>query len=111
MTGADFERFVQRHDPEGRADYTFRFRTDPGESLNSAVVDVVDETSTTVDAATDLVIESTAFGLISPNVWGVTIWVSGGGDSPVYYLRCRVETTASPSRKADKTMRLFCEEL
>jgi len=107
----DFEQFAERHDPNMRKDWTFRFKTNAGESLSSAVVDVVDSTSTDVDAATDLVIESTAFGQISPTVWGVTIWVSGGGASSVYYLRCRVETTSSPSRKTDKTMRLFCEEL
>ena len=105
-----FEKFRQSHDPEAREDWMFPFRLNPGEALNSAEVDVVDETSTTVDTDTDLVIESIAFGQISSTLWGVTVWVSGGSPGD-YYLRCRVETTSSPSRKADKTMLLVAEQL
>jgi len=104
-----FETWRQMHDPEGREDWGFQFKLNPGESIASAVVDVVDETSTDVDASTDLDIESTAFGQISGVLWGVTVWVSGGSPGN-YYLRCRIETDASPSRKADKTMTLIVAE-
>lgn len=105
-----FDTFVQKHDPDSREDWTFPFKLNEGESLTSAVVAVVDSTSTTVDVATDLVIESTAFGVISGTLWGVTIWVSGGTPGN-YYLRCRVETSSAPGQKTDKTNRLVCAEL
>lgn len=106
-----FDTFRQRHDPNGRADWTFQFRLNSGESLASAEVAVVDPTSTTVDGATDLVIETTALGQISGSLWGVTVWISGGHAGTDYYLRCHVETDAAPiSRKGDRTMILACEE-
>jgi hypothetical protein len=106
-----FEKFRQKHDPEGRADWTFEFRLNAGEEIESAVVDVVDSTSTTVDDDTDLVIETTSFGQISGTRWGVTVWISGGTPGN-YFLRCRIETDATPlTRKGDKTMQLVCAEL
>jgi len=113
---ASFETFRQKHDPNGREDYTFEFRLNTGEAIASATVDVVDESSETIDVATDLVLEATAFGQVNGTVYGVTTWVSEGtaasGTTTKYYLRCRGETTASPiSRLFDRTMILECKQL
>lgn len=107
-----FQQFRDKHDPNARDDWTFRFRLSPGESILTALVQVVDSSSLAVDADTDLVIEAQAFGQISGTLWGVTAWISGGGASSAYYLRCRGETDASPiSRKFDRTMKLACQQL
>jgi hypothetical protein len=107
-----FPEFRERHDPNGRKDWTFRWELADGEAIASATVDVVDADSSAVDATTDLVIESTASGQIDGNVYGVTAWITGGTAGRLYYLRCRIETDASPtSRKDDMTMALICSQL
>ncbi|HEU4544335.1 MAG TPA: hypothetical protein VFR23_24605 [Jiangellaceae bacterium] len=107
-----FLKFAERHDPNGRKDWTFQWVLSAGEAIASATVDVVDSTGTTIDAATDLVIESTAFGQISGTLYGVTVWITGGTAGVDYYLRCRIETTNAPiSRKDDMTMTLLCRQL
>lgn len=106
-----FDTFAQKHDPQARSDWTFQFRLSAGETIASATVDVVDSTGTTIDALTDLVIASTAFGQISGTLYGVTVWITGGTAGSDYYLRCHVETSNTPlSRKAEKTMRLLCRQ-
>jgi hypothetical protein len=110
-----FSKFATSHDPQGREDYTWPFRLNTGESIASATIDVVDSNSESVDASTDLDIETIAHGQISGTLWGVTAWISGGsapvGGAKTYYLRCRIETDASPSRKADRTAQLVCKQL
>ena len=107
-----FQEFREKHDPNGRKDWTFRWELNDSEAIASATVEVVDSTSTSVDASTDLVIESTAYGQISGAVYGVTVWLTGGTAGQVYYLRCRIETDSSPiTRKDDMTMKLTCSQL
>jgi hypothetical protein len=106
-----FEQALETHDPNGRLDWTFRVRLNPGEQIASAVVDVVDPTSTNVDLTTDIVIESVSFGLISGTVWGVTMWYSGGTPGVDYFFRCRGVTNSTPiSRKFDKTVSISCAQ-
>ena len=105
-----FKRFPQVHDPNDREDWTFPFRLSSGEAIASAVVEVVDATSTTVDVLTDLDIEAQSFGLISGTLYGVTAWISGGSPG-TYYLRCYGETDSTPfTRKFSTTMRLIVEQ-
>jgi len=107
----EFETFRQKHDPQGRLDWTFPFLLGSGESISTATVEVVDSASSAVDAATDLVIESTSWGRISATEYGVTVWISGGTAGTDYYLRCHIETSATPlSRKAETTKRLRCRQ-
>ncbi len=107
-----FERFPESMDPNDRKDYTFRFRLPAGEALESAVVEVVNSTSTEVVADSGIEIESTQFGQISGTLYGVTVWLTAEeAELGNYFLRCRGETDAFPiSRKFDKTMRLVVEQ-
>jgi hypothetical protein len=111
MAADVFEKFAQSHDPQGRLDWTVTFDLNDGEEISTATVVVVDPVTGAVDADTDLVLESVAWGVISGTQHGVTVWVTGGTAGARYYLRFRIETDATPiSRKADKTMRLQCRQ-
>jgi len=46
----EFETFRQKHDPQGRLDWTFPFLLGSGESISTATVEVVDSASSAVDA-------------------------------------------------------------
>ncbi len=108
---ANFPSFRETHDPDSRKDYTFPWLLSPGESISTAVVEVVNADSTAVDAATDLVIESTAWGLIYGTTYGVTVWVTGCTAGRDYPLRCRIATSNTPlSRKDDMTVVLKCRQ-
>lgn len=107
----DFPSFRESHDPNGRKDWTFQWQLSTGESISTATVEVVDTSSTDVDASTDLVIESTAWGLAYGTTHGVTVWISGGTAGRDYPLRCRITTSNTPlSRKDDMTIVLKCRQ-
>jgi hypothetical protein len=66
-------------------DFTGWFKAND-DSLNSASIDVVDETGATIDALTDLVVaavQQTASGI-------VTVYLSGGTAGRDYYVRVTV---------------------
>jgi hypothetical protein len=86
-----FETFDVVHDPSDSAVYTWRFALGTDLSMAAAVVDVVDATSTTIDAATDMVLSELEIALFSAttNEWRVSVRVSSATAGRTYYLRCR----------------------
>jgi hypothetical protein len=102
--------FPLPHDPEDRADYTFQFSLAPGESIASASVTVVDRDSGLPVSGTDLTLASVAFGPMPDGITqGVTVWVSHGGATAVYYLDCEIQTNSQPiPRILNRTVRLLC---
>jgi|1185.fasta_scaffold379912_3 hypothetical protein len=108
----DFLSWRREHDPNGQTQFGFPWLLRPGEAIITAVVDVVDPTSTTIDAATDLAISGVTFGQIQNTQYGVSFWVTGGTAGTDYTVRCRIETTLSPvSNKTDYTGVLRCRQL
>jgi hypothetical protein len=106
-----FETFDVVHDPSDSAVYTWRFALGTDLSMAAAVVDVVDATSTTIDAATDMVLSELEIALFSAttNEWRVSVRVSSATAGRTYYLRCRAEDNATPTpNKWDYTYRLRC---
>ena len=85
-----FACFPQRHDPDDVKTYAFRFALNDTDSITSAVIDVVDETSTTVIAPSDLTITNIQAGYI--DAAGAVFFRPHGGVPGIYLLRCTATT-------------------
>lgn len=110
-----FPAFEGFHDPDGGSEpWRFRIKLDTGRSLASAVIDIVDATSSQL-IASDLVITEITRAAITDqpaslgNLWGVSFRATGGSATPVdtgkqfksYTLRCRWTDDASPTPNGD----------
>ena len=85
-----FECFPQFHDPDDAKTYTFRFGLNDLDSIVSGVIDVVDETSTTVIVGSDLTLENVRPGFIDSA--GAVFFRPIGGVTGIYWLRCTATT-------------------
>lgn len=105
-----FQRFPETLDPDAPLgkDFTFPFSlTIAGDALTSAVIDIVDSTSTNVIVGSLTTISEVTFGLISGALWGVTFRAQGGAAGRLY-LRCRYETALGNGD--DRTCWLLIEQ-
>jgi len=82
--------FPQRHDPDDAKTYAFRFALNDADSITTAVVDVVDATSSTVIAPSDLTISNVRGGNIDGA--GAVFFRPTGGVPGIYWLRCTAST-------------------
>lgn len=81
--------FRQTHDPEDAKTYAFRFELNETDSITSAEIDVVDETSTTV-ITSDLTLTNIQAGYIESA--GAVFFRPIGGVPGIYWLRCTAST-------------------
>jgi hypothetical protein len=85
-----FPCFPQKHDPEDAKTFAFRFELNDGDEIISAIIDVVDETSTTVITGSNLDVENVRPGYIASA--GAVFFRPIGGTPGLYWLRCTAST-------------------
>lgn len=85
-----FQCFPQVHDPDDAKTYAFRFAVNDLDSITSAVIEVVDATSTTVITGSDLSFQNVRPGYI--DAAGAVFFRPIGGLPGLYWLRCTAST-------------------
>ena len=121
-----FPKFVEDFDPSDQKEYTWKFRLREGESILSAQVVPVDETSTNVLTDSPFVFGPISFGQDAGTIWGVTQWLLPFVDPTLTlqvsdparpqfmgYLRCSIQTDFAAPLPHDytRTMRLWVRQL
>jgi len=85
-----FSCFPQVHDPDDAKTFAFRFALNDLDEITTGVIDIVDESSTTIITGSALALENVRPGYIDSA--GAVFFRPIGGVTGLYWLRCTAST-------------------